>query len=25
LVLATRNIKDISDISGLKLVNPWAD
>ena len=25
LVLATRNIKDFSDISGLKLVNPWAD
>lgn len=25
LVLATRNIKDFSDISGLKLVNPWVD
>jgi predicted nucleic acid-binding protein len=25
LVLATRNIKDFSGISGLKLVNPWAD
>jgi hypothetical protein len=25
LVLATRNIKDFSGISGLKLVNPWTD
>jgi hypothetical protein len=25
LVLATRNTKDFSDITGLKLVDPWAD
>ncbi len=25
LVLATRNIRDFSDIEGLKLIDPWAD